>query len=343
MKLLITTQAVDVNHPILGFFIAWILEFAKHFDEVHIICLQKGEYELPPHVHVYSLGKEAGENKLKYLYRFYTYFAHIFFKARVDYVFFHMGAIYNILAAPFFFLRKSYGTKFYWWKTHGVINAKAKLALAFVDAVYTAGSMSFTVKTKKVHVVGHAIDTDRFTLTHHSPIPGRVLAVGRITPIKELETTLRVIAALVSSGRHFELRLIGTNDDGIYKEKLDTLITELAIDAFVTFVGSMNQEELQHEYEKAELLIHPAYRAGFDKVVLEAMASGVIPLTSTPSFEPLLEPFDLFVNAGDVGGYVSRILMLGDGNAKKLLPSKLRQIVIDGHSVETLSQRIFGI
>ena len=106
MKLLITTQIVDKNHPILGFFHGWILEFAKYFDEIHIICLQKGEFQLPDHVKVYSLGKEEGESRVKYTFRFYKYFWQIFFKVKVDYVFFHMGAIYNIMAAPFFFSQK---------------------------------------------------------------------------------------------------------------------------------------------------------------------------------------------------------------------------------------------
>ncbi len=79
MKLLIATQAVDKNHPILGAFHSWFSEFAKKFDEVHIICLQKGVYDLPDNVTVYSLGKEEGESDLKYLYRFYKYFGSYLF------------------------------------------------------------------------------------------------------------------------------------------------------------------------------------------------------------------------------------------------------------------------
>ena len=47
MKLLIITQKVNKIDPILGFFHGWIIEFAKHFESITVICLEKGEYNLP--------------------------------------------------------------------------------------------------------------------------------------------------------------------------------------------------------------------------------------------------------------------------------------------------------
>ena len=58
MKLLIVTQAIDSEHPILGFFHRWVEEFAKHCEHVHVICLQAGKHSLPANVTVHSLGKE---------------------------------------------------------------------------------------------------------------------------------------------------------------------------------------------------------------------------------------------------------------------------------------------
>ncbi len=58
MKLLILTQKVDKNDPTLGFFHRWIEEFANHYENLTIICLEKGIYTLPKNVQVLSLGKE---------------------------------------------------------------------------------------------------------------------------------------------------------------------------------------------------------------------------------------------------------------------------------------------
>ena len=58
MKLLILTQKVDKNDPILGFFHRWVEEFARHCEQVTVIALGVGEYDLPQNVRVFSLGKE---------------------------------------------------------------------------------------------------------------------------------------------------------------------------------------------------------------------------------------------------------------------------------------------
>src|SRR3989344_7009072 len=73
MQLLIITQTVDKNDPILGFFHRWIEEFAKNFEKVTVICLEMCEHHLPKNVKVLSLGKEAGRSKFQYLFRFYKY------------------------------------------------------------------------------------------------------------------------------------------------------------------------------------------------------------------------------------------------------------------------------
>ena len=71
MKLLVITQTVDKKDKTLGFFHGWISELAKKSEKVNVICLYEGEHNLPKNVFVYSLGKESGASKIKYLTRFF--------------------------------------------------------------------------------------------------------------------------------------------------------------------------------------------------------------------------------------------------------------------------------
>ena len=40
MKLLIITQAIDENNPVMGFFVRWVEEFSKHCEKITVICSQ---------------------------------------------------------------------------------------------------------------------------------------------------------------------------------------------------------------------------------------------------------------------------------------------------------------
>jgi len=66
-NLLIVTQKMDKDDPILGFFNSWVKEFAKIVPFVTIICLKKGKSDLPDNTKVLSLGKEDGISKAKYI------------------------------------------------------------------------------------------------------------------------------------------------------------------------------------------------------------------------------------------------------------------------------------
>ena len=89
MKILIITQKVSINDPVLGFMHRWIEEFAKHFERVTVICLEKGEHHLSPEVKVLSLGKENGKSRLKYILKFLYYIWRE--KNNYDAVFVHMN------------------------------------------------------------------------------------------------------------------------------------------------------------------------------------------------------------------------------------------------------------
>ena len=52
------TQKVDKNDAILGFFHNWLLQLSPKFERIIVVCLEKGESDLPNNVRVLSLGKE---------------------------------------------------------------------------------------------------------------------------------------------------------------------------------------------------------------------------------------------------------------------------------------------
>lgn len=343
MKLLICAQVMDKNHPILGFFHGWVLEFAKHFAEVHVICLQKGVLELPAHVFVYSLGKEDEESNVKYVYRFYKYFAHVFFKVRVEYVFFHMGAVLTVLAMPFFMLRKLRGTTFYWWKAHGHIYWFGRFALHFVDRVYTSTETGFPIVTKKRRIVGQAIDTSRFVFPEVTARRKEVVYVGRIVPIKRLEDFIEVAKKVVARYPEHTFTVVGPLDDIAYVQKLYALCRKYKLENVVTFAGSKTQEELVPLYQRASLFLNTSLTHSMDKTVLEAMLCGCIPVTANNAFEELLSPEGLYCETASVGGYYDALEKCIEVSDTSELRKRLCNNVISAHSLTTFPSRIFTL
>lgn len=340
MKLLICTQTIDKNDPILGFFIGWVLEFSKHFAEIHVICLKKGEYDFPPHVFVYSLGKEEGENRIKYLYRFYKYFWYIFFRVKVDFVFYHMGEIYNILGAPFFFVRGQ--TKFYWWKAHGYINLKARLALNFVDRVYTSTQSGFSINTPKKHVVGQAIDEFKFVFPKTNNRNREIIFVGRISPVKRLEDFIETARILSQSDLSVTFRIIGPVSTKAYMDTLNDKINQAKLSNKITFSGPKNQVELVAIYQQAFLFLNTSVTHSMDKTVVEALMCGCLAVTGNQAFAELFSGTKLYTTEAEPTDYAMVIGELLKQNNDSLV-QELRRQVIKSHSLTTFTKRIFNI
>jgi len=270
MKLLIVTQTVDTEDPILGFFVRWIEEFAKHCEKVIVICLREGTHSLSDTVEVYEIGK-AGSSMQKAV-RFLLLVRKL--RKEYDTVFVHMNPEYIVAAG---FLWRMMHKRIALWYTHKSVNLKLRTAVLFAHIIFTASKESFRLKSKKVQVMGHGIDTDFFT-----PDPSVVrgtweLSVGRLMGRKRHDLAIR---AAVERGT--ELRIAG---DGPERDRLEALAKELH--ATVQFLGALTQTQLRDEYRTAAYLIHTSETGSLDKVVLEALACGLKVRTNDPALKPI--------------------------------------------------------
>jgi glycosyltransferase involved in cell wall biosynthesis len=270
MKLLILTQTVDKNDPILGFFHRWIEEFAKHCEKVTVICLEMGKYRLPENVKVLSLGKEKLEAsprpleafiKIKYIINFYCYIWQE--RKNYDAVFVHMNQIYVILGA---LVWRSLGKKVGLWYTHKQVSRTLRLAEKMASVIFSASKESFRLKSEKVCVMGHGIDTDFFSPDHSIIRDGSWLSVGRLMLTKRHD---RAIKEAAKNGN--DLRIIGSGPE---KDNLVALARKLG--SQVIFLGSMTHEGLRDEYRRSSVLIHRSETGSLDKVVLEAASCGMV-------------------------------------------------------------------
>lgn len=308
MKLLIVTQKVDRNDPILSFFHRWLEEFAKRFEKVAVICLEKGEYNLPSNIKVLSLGKENAMiyhsviRKLHYILRFYKYvWAE---KSNYDAVFVHMNQEYVLLGWKFW---KLWGKKIYLWRNHAKGNFWTRLAILFSNKVFYTSPQSFTAKFKKSVQMPVGIDTDFFKPDQNvHRIQNSVLFLGRIAPVKKV---LGFVEWFNKLDEKFQATIAGA---ALPKDKnYEKLVRSRASDR-IKFVGAVTQEEALKLYRTHETYVNFTPAGSMDKAIFEAAACGAKLVVKSPDLKGL---------EGKMG-------------------EELRKFVVENHSLVKLFQKL---
>jgi len=371
MKLLILTQKVDKNDDVLGFFHGWIAEFAKHFEQVTIIALGVGEYDLPQNVRVFSLGKEKHLRdaekdhplrertdlgnfkrsvleeqpwKIKYVIRFY----HLIWRERNNYdtVFVHMNPVYVVLGAPLWHIWKK---KVALWYTHRHVDWTLHVARKCADNIFTATAASFRIQSPKLKILGHGIFTEDFMRPdgYVRDIKEKItiISVGRLTPIKNLDVLIHAVAILRDQRVDCAVLLVGstaTSTDKNYLEYLQELVKEKKLDDMVHFVGSIPNKEVMHYYWKSDISINLAPTGGIDKAVLESMASGVPVIVANKAFEEYFGEYkdDLICKEGDAKDLSIKIRALLERKDQQELIAFLTRTVKEKGSAQKLIQQI---
>ena len=346
-KLLITTQKVDNNDQLLGFFIDWINRFAQKFNKITVLCLEKGEFVLPNNVRVISLGKDRGASKLKQLSTFYFLLSTL--RNDYDAVFVHMNPIWVVLGGFWWRIMRK---KIFFWYTSGGVTAKLKLAEKFANVIFTASKESFRLPSEKVIVTGHGIDTELFKpylerlnlkdgVSRFNLEEIKILSVGRIAPVKNYETLVDAAKILKDEGVSFVVTIIGEAPlvkDKKYEESLKFKVKSLKLEESFYFTGKVNHVDLLRYYQENDIFVHLSKTGSLDKTILEAMACGMKVLSSNDSAKAFLSSEFLF-NGDDPTDLANKIVTARDSE----LSSKLREYVVNNHNLDNLINKISQI
>ena len=109
-----------------------------------------------------------------------------------------------------------------------------------------------------------------------------VLFVGRIEPLKGVDTLIQAMACLdlQETYRPVHLAIIGGEPNVVPEDmsdemlRLQKLSDELCVGGMVVFLGKRGQDTLPYYYSAAEVVVMPSLYESFGMVALEAMACG---------------------------------------------------------------------
>lgn len=338
-NILIITQKVDADDPILGFFHGWIEEFSKNYEKVIVICLCKGKYKLPSNVEILSLGKEEGVSKIKYIYRFYKY---IWCKRNYyGNVFVHMNPEYVVLGGIFW---KFFGKIILLWYIHPKSNKYLKIAHFFSDKILSAYQSSFPFLTRKLIATGHGIDINLFKRNlKEEKQSNSILYLGRISPIKNVNLLSGAVKILDQKKIDFTLDLFGDalEKDIDYINEIRKDLEKLRNEQKVSFFSSVPNKNVVAILNKHEVLVNLTSLGSLDKVILEAMACECLVITSNKLLEDIL-PASFFLAQNEVNlleEKIKSVLVLSE-QQKTEYGRKFRNYVIENHNLENLVKKI---
>lgn len=336
MRLLICTQAVDKNDPILGFFHRWVIEFAKHFEHISVICLKEGTHTLPENVSVYSLGKEGGESWFKYISRFYKYL--FLLRGTYDRVFVHMNPHYVMLGGVFWILAR---TPIFFWRNHARMNMMTRIAARFARLVFYTSPFACTSRYAHSRQMPVGIDTDMFTpgaqKKENTQSVKKVLFLGRLSPVKRAEL---FVGAGRYIGAEYELHLYGDDPeaDQKYMHELRTLAP-----ANVFFHSAIPNNETPAIYRTHDVYVNLTPEGSMDKAVLEAVACGTSVLVTNESFSHVVPP-ESRIKIVDEKALAERIVAIAHvpKNEEEKKKHASRAVVVADHSLEKLASMLYN-
>jgi len=201
----------------------------------------------------------------------------------------------------------------------------------------------YKADARKMVIIPPGVDTGRFY-----PIPKdeakqfigipdedrMVLFVGRIEPLKGVDTLIRAMACmdLEKSACPAYLAIIGGNPSASPEEmsdemaRLQQLCRDLPMDRTVVFLGKRGQDTLPYYYSAAEVLVMPSFYESFGMVALEAMACG------TPVVASQVGGLAFLVQDGVTGYHVP-------GGDSQALCEKLSLLLGDSQARQAMGER----
>jgi len=143
----------------------------------------------------------------------------------------------------------------------------------------------------------------------------RLLYVGRLTQPKNVDVLLAAVAALKAEAIETHCDIVG---DGPERGALERQATDLGLNDCVAFAGGVDFEKVLEFYEQADALALVSGAEGWGKVLVEAMAFGLVCIGSNRGVIPWMlgEGRGIVVAPRDVAALTDQIRRIAESPAE---------------------------
>jgi glycosyltransferase involved in cell wall biosynthesis len=299
------TQQFDPADPNLAIVPAQVAAIARRVDEVVVVADRVVASALPANARGYSFHSRW---KLVRGLRLLSAVARELRGLRDGgAVIAHMCPVYAIIVAPL--VRPARVPLVMWW-SHWKLDRVVRTAERVCTRVVTVGPTTFPGSSRKLVMIGQAIDVESFPVRdgRHGGPQLRAVVIGRYSPAKGVTTILQAVRLAVDHGVDLRLDVYGNTPNEEAREErrdLEQTVADLDLGARVELHGPVSRAEVIRLLGDADVLLNNA-PGGADRIVYEAGASGVPVLASNPAHAGFLDS-DAFFARDDPGGLATKL------------------------------------
>ncbi len=172
-------------------------------------------------------------------------------------------------------------TKKLWWLKKLYFNywCKQHLRDITVIAVSENDKRLFSGISKKIELIENAIDYRKFSSVPRNVEQDTYLFVGRISRNKRVEKLIDVFIHVLKENPAAKLFIVGGDWEGLM-DGLKEKISKNGVGENIFFMGKLSDSELDELRSRCEFFVSASRYEGFGISLVEAMASGIVPVVN---------------------------------------------------------------
>jgi len=127
------------------------------------------------------------------------------------------------------------------------------------------------IPRRKIKIIPHGIDIDKFKFTPLQRDNYNILTVGRLIKRKRIDVLIDAMPSILGEYPDTKLHIVG---EGKQRFELEKIAKEHGISKNIIFYGNVNEKKLISLYENSFVFCSPQEKGGWNQPILEAMATG---------------------------------------------------------------------
>jgi glycosyltransferase involved in cell wall biosynthesis len=348
-SILIINYAMDSNDPIFSHQFEAVEEISKYFRNVFVITGKLQSRSTNENITIYSTNWKENSNRKNI-----KNFLKIYFKIMNDNnptnVFSHMTAVQSGLICLHTWLKRK---KHYLWYAHASNNIFLILNYLFLDGFVTSTKGSFPFRTKKLRIIGQAINSDVFSKTKeiNYDLKNRkslkLVHIGRFDKSKNIDLIISSALKSQTKNKKFEFTQIGepSNFDNInYYKAISNKYKKEIKDNVIKINANINRKQVPFILSNYDIFIH-AFEGSLDKSVVEATLLEMPVVTINKEYINEFGGWNKNIN--NIAGIkldeeLNFLLSLDEESIRKEI-QKRKKIAIERHSLDKWASKISNL